>query len=163
MARGAETARRYRQTNNHGQCCCALKHACLCTCIVHTYTQTPWSRHVLQRRYIITPFPMRGLVIYKYITPKLDTIEIRNTVQQLSENEEKENTGEMILYGRDLSASQLISWSIISLRCCQESDRWQVCRRERPIADLWLREPESQVSRGWKERFFSIFKKTCTS
>lgn len=52
---------------------------------------------------------MRGLVIYKYITPKLDTIEIRNTVQQLSENEEKENTGEMILYGRDLSASQLIS------------------------------------------------------
>lgn len=62
--------------------------------------------------------------------------------------------------------SQHLNWladqSFDSDASRQESDRWQVCRWERPIADIWLREPESQVSRGWKESFFSIFKKTCT-
>lgn len=76
----------------------------------HIHTNPLIARRLAEKVYHYTLSHERALkVIYKYITPKLDTIEIRNTVQQLSENEEKENTGEMILYGRDLSASQLIS------------------------------------------------------
>lgn len=58
----------------------------VCVHVLYTHTHKPPDRDMSCREkvYHYTLSHERALkVIYKYITPKLDTIEIRNTVQQL--------------------------------------------------------------------------------